>query len=112
MNTQKLINMTEDYIEQHLSEKVTLEMLANHLHISKYYYHHLFAQNSDESLYKFITRIKMERSAIYMIVCQDISITQIAYQYGYSDSSSFSKAFKRHFKMSPQAYRKARKDKQ
>jgi hypothetical protein len=47
-----------------------------------------------------------------MIVSRDISITQIAYQYGYSNSSSFSKAFKRHFNMSPQEYRKARKDKQ
>ena len=112
MNTQKLINMTEDYIEQHLSEKITLEKLASHLNISKYYYHHLFSQNSDETLIKFITRIKMERSAIYMIVRSDISITQIAYQYGYSNSSSFSKAFKRHFNMSPQEYRKARKDKQ
>jgi AraC family of transcriptional regulator, multidrug resistance transcriptional activator len=97
MNVQRLINETEDYIEQHLSEKITLEKLARHLNISKYYYHHLFSQNSDETLTKFITRIKMERSAIYMIVCRDISITQIAYHYGYSDSSSFSKAFKRHY---------------
>jgi AraC family of transcriptional regulator, multidrug resistance transcriptional activator len=112
MNVQRLINETEDYIEQHLSEKITLEKLACHLNISKYYYHHLFSQNSDETLTKFITRIKMERSAIYMIVCRDMSITQIAYHYGYSDSSSFSKAFKRHYKISPQDFRKARKDKQ
>jgi AraC-like DNA-binding protein len=54
----------------------------------------------------------MERSAIYMMVCQDVSITQISYQYGYSNPSSFSKAFKKHYKISPQEYRKARKDKQ
>ena len=112
MNVHRLINVTEDYIEQHLSEKITLEKLASHLNISKYYYHHLFSQNSNETLTKFITRIKMERSAIFMIVCKNISITQIAYQYGYSDSSSYSKAFKRHFKISPQEYRKARNDKQ
>jgi hypothetical protein len=35
MNVQRLINETEDYIEQHLSEKITLEMLANHLNISQ-----------------------------------------------------------------------------
>jgi AraC-like DNA-binding protein len=112
MNLEKLINETEDYIENHLSEKITLEKLASYFNISKYYYHHLFSQNSKETLSKFINRIKMERSAIFMMVCQDVSITQISYQYGYSNPSSFSKAFKKHYKISPQEYRKARKDKQ
>ncbi len=112
MNLSRLINETEDYIENHLSEKITLEILANHFNISKYYYHHLFSNESKETIAQFIDRIKMERSAIYMTICKEVNLTQIALQYGYSDLSSFSKSFKRHFKMSPNEYRKARKDKQ
>ncbi len=106
-----LINKTEDYIENNLTEKITLDMVAKHLNISKYYYHHIFSQNSNETIKEFITRIKMERSAIYLVVDESISITEIALKYGYNDSSSYNKAFKKFFKINPTQYRKARKDK-
>ena len=107
----KLINKTEDYIEDNLAEKITLDMLANHLHISKYYYHHIFSEHRNETIKDFITRIKMERSAIYLVVKQEISITDIALMYGYNDSSSYNKAFKKFFGVNPTQYRKARNDK-
>lgn len=110
INYLKLINQTEDYIERNLSEKITLDTLAKHLNISKYYYHHLYSKNSTETLKQFITRIKMERSAIYLTKNKNISITEVALNYGYSDASSYNKAFKKHFKETPLQFRKARKD--
>lgn len=104
-----LINKTEDYIEDNLTEKITLDMLAKHLNISKYYYHHIFSKNSSETLKEFITRIKMERSAIYLVVNKSVSITDIALKYGYSDSSSYNKAFKKFFGVNPTQYRKSKK---
>jgi len=108
----RIINKTEDYIEEHLSECITIEALSRHLNISKYYYHRIFTNNNNETIKEFITRIKMERSAIYLVVNQSISITDIALQYGYSDSSAYNKAFKKFFGISPTEYRKARNDKQ
>ena len=108
----KLINKTEDYIEENLTEKITLDMLAKYLNISKYYYHHIFSKNSNETIKEFITRVKMERSAIYLVVNKSISITNIALKYGYNDSSSYNKAFKKFFGVNPTQYRKARIDKQ
>lgn len=112
INYKKLINKTEDYIENNLTEKINLDMLANHLNISKYYYHHIFSESRNETIKEFITRVKMERSAIYLVVNHSISITDIALKYGYSDSSSYNKAFKKFFGVSPTQYRKARNDKQ
>jgi len=109
---EKLINKTEDYIEAHLTEKITLDNLANHLNISKYYYHHLYSDHSKETIKEFITRVKMERSAIYLVVNQDVAITEIALKYGYSDASAYNKAFKKFFGVNPTQYKKARKDKQ
>jgi AraC family of transcriptional regulator, multidrug resistance transcriptional activator len=111
INYEKLINKTEDFIEDHLSEKITLDMLAQNLNISKYYYHHIFSANSNETIKEFTTRIKMERSAIYLVVNQSITITDIAFKYGYSDSSSYNKTFKKFFGINPTQYRKARNDK-
>lgn len=52
----------------------------------------------------------MERSAIYLTINENISITEVALNYGYSDASSYNKAFKKHFKKTPLQFRKARKD--
>jgi AraC-like DNA-binding protein len=49
---------------------------------------------------------------MYLIVNHSISITDIALKYGYSDSSSYNKAFKKFFGVNPTGYRKARNDKQ
>ena len=101
-----IINKTENYIEDHLSEKITLTDITNELGISKYHFHRIFRKQSQEPLNKFITRIKMERSAIYLSVNSSISITEIAYRYGYSESSTYNRAFKKHFGISPLKFRK------
>lgn len=107
----RLVNKTEDYIESHLSEKISLEDLANNANMSKYHFHRLFRKYSDETVKQFVTRIKVERSGIFLAVRNDLSITDIALQYGYNDASTFNKAFKKYIGMSPLEYRKARNDK-
>ncbi|MCR3921585.1 MAG: helix-turn-helix domain-containing protein [Firmicutes bacterium] len=54
----------------------------------------LFSKYSSETLKQFITRIKMERSAIFLAINSEISVTEIAFKYGYNSSSSYNKAFK------------------
>lgn len=109
---ERLINKIEDYIEKNIDEKINLDMIAKYLNISKYYLHHIFSKNSRETIKEFITRIKMERSAIYLVVNNSISITEIAQKYGYNDSSSYNKTFKKFFGINPTQYRKARNNKQ
>ena len=105
----RLINKTEDYIDVHLDERITLDDVSKHANISKYHFHRIFNQNSSETLNQFITRIKMERSAVFLTIRIDLSIAEIALRYGYSESSSFNRAFKKHFSVTPLKYRKARK---
>lgn len=104
----RVLNQAEDYIESHLSETITLEDLANNAAISSYHFHRLFKSHSTETVKKFITRIKMERSAIFLVSRDDLSMTEIAFNYGYSEASSFNRAFKKFHGMSPSEYRKAR----
>ena len=101
-----LINKAEDYIENHLSEKITLSDIAYNLGISEYHFHRIYRKNGVETLNQFITRIKMERSAIYLVVNKKITITEIAFRYGYNDSSSYNRAFRKHFGLSPTRFRK------
>lgn len=109
-NVRFLINKSEDYINNHLGENITLDDLSRHIGISKYHFHRLFRESNDETIKQFILRVKMERSAIYLLIRNDITITEVAQRYGYSDSSSYTKAFKKIHGVSPTTYRKARKD--
>lgn len=105
MNYTKLINKTEDYIEAHLSEKISLKELAKNVYLSEFHFHRIFKEHSKETLKQFITRIKMERSGIYLVVNPKITVTEIAYRYGYSDVSAYNRAFKNHFGTTPTLFR-------
>lgn len=102
----RLINKTEDYIERHLKEPISLKDLADHAHLSEFHFHRLFKQYSTETVNQFVTRFKIERAAIFLCTSPNTSITTIAMEYGYSEASSFSRTFKRHFGISPLNYRK------
>lgn len=104
---QRMINQTEDYIEEHLKDKITLDDVSEYVGMSSYHFHRIFSKYSSETLNEFIIRFKLERAAIFMIYNKGIFITEIAYKYGYSESSSFSRSFKKYFKLSPSEYRKA-----
>lgn len=105
-NYKRLINKTEDYIEINLDKRITLSDVANNVNFSEYHFHRLFSKYSNETLKQFITRIKMERSAIYLAINSETSITEIAFKYGYNSSSSYNKAFKKRYGISPTKFRK------
>lgn len=102
----RLINKTEDYIEQNLKRPIFLSDLAKNAHLSEFHFHRIFKKYSTETVNEFVLRVKLERAAIFLCVNPHISITTIALDYGYSDSSSFSRSFKKHFGISPLRYRK------
>lgn len=108
----RLINKSEDYIEEHLSEAISLSDLAKHANFSEFHFHRLFKEYSTETLKSFITRMKLERAALFLSINQSISLTDVSLNYGYTEGSSFSRAFKNYFGISPSEYRiRARNDK-
>ncbi|MBS3987357.1 MAG: helix-turn-helix transcriptional regulator [Erysipelothrix sp.] len=106
MITAQFNHLIEDCIEDNLGKRITLVSIAQQCHISPYYLHRCFSAFHHETFAQYVTRIKMERA--YMIIRTNplISLTDVALTYGYSDLSSFSKAFKRIHKLSPNQARK------
>lgn len=102
----RLINKSEDYIEQHLSEPISLSDLARNSNFSEFHFHRIFKKYSKETSKNFITRFKLERAAIFISINHSIPITEVAFNYGYNDVSSFSRAFKQYFGSNPSSYRK------
>ena len=65
----------------------------------------MFKEDTDEALYQFMKRVRLERSAWRLKVEKDKSVAEIGIDYGYS-SSNFATAFKKHLNISPVDFRK------
>ncbi|WP_314065949.1 AraC family transcriptional regulator [uncultured Vagococcus sp.] len=102
----RLINKTEDFVERHLKDPIALCDLARHAHLSDFHFHRLFKTYTSETVNEFVTRFKLERAAIFLCLNPHLSVTAIAMEYGYNDSSSFSRSFKKQFGVSPLKFRK------
>lgn len=100
-----VINKAITYIFDHLDEEITVEDVARHCCYSKYHLMRMFKENTDEALYQFIKRVRLERSAWRLKVEKDKSISEIGVDYGYS-SSNFATAFKKHLNVTPAYFRK------
>lgn len=105
MITREVINQAIDYILQHTEEELTLDEVAEHCHFSKFYFSRLFKEQTGESVYAYIRRIKLEQSAFRLKVEKERRITEISADYGYS-SSNYSSAFRQHYCMAPVEFRR------
>lgn len=91
------------YIEDHLDEDLSLETLAKEFHVSKYHIAHVFKEKLGISIHQYITqkRLALCREAIL----EKTSITEAYQAFGFGDYSSFYRAFKKEYGISPKDYR-------
>jgi len=99
------INRVIDYIENHIADNITLDELAEVANFSKYHFHRIFSTFTGETLFQFIQRIRLERAANMLHTYSGKSITEIAYECGFINPSSFAKSFKKQFGYSASAWR-------
>jgi AraC family transcriptional regulator len=99
------INRVIDYIEKHIDEELSLETLANVANFSRFHFHRIFRSMVGETLNNFIQRIRVEKAAMKLIAHPKKSITDIAFECGFSGSAAFSRVFRDTFKMSPSQWR-------
>lgn len=100
------INKALDYIETNIEKQFSLEELAGVANFSKFHFHRIFHSIIGETPFQFILRVRLEKAAALINTNPYESITQIAFQCGFSDISIFSRNFKAYFKRSATQYRK------
>lgn len=93
-----------EYILLHIWENITLKEVAAYCNMSVSRFSDLFKEETGESVYAFIKRLKMEQSALCMKMEAQKTITDIGENYGYS-ASNYSSAFRQYHKKSPSEYR-------
>jgi len=100
-----VISNVIDFIEEHLTDDLHLEKIANSACYSKYHLHRMFADIVGCTIHQYIQRRRLTEAA-RQLVYTDKSIIDIAFIAGYESQQSFTLAFKRLYKECPQEYRK------
>lgn len=88
-----------DYIGEHYNEELSLDILANEFFVSKYHLSHEFSKATGTGVYRYIL-LKRLISARELLL-QGVQAGQVAALCGFKDYTSFFKAFKAEYGISP-----------
>ena len=94
------------YIDDHYSEGVSLEEVAEATGISRYYVSHLFKELMSTTFVGYVNELRLNRAAM-LLLTTDRPIIEIASMSGFNNLSNFNRAFKMHFDKTPSVYRKS-----
>ncbi|MAU70792.1 MAG: hypothetical protein CML04_01740 [Pseudozobellia sp.] len=86
-------------------EKLKIKEMANHFFISENYFGEYFLANTGINLKKYILNYKIQ-SARNRLVYSELTLSQIAFELGFTDLSHFNKTYKKICGISPSEERK------
>lgn len=92
------------FLNEHFKEAVNIEKVEEVSHYSYRNINRIFQALHHETIGKFIKRMRLEKAAQYLKYSNE-TITDIAFEVGFEDIASFSKAFKKKYACTPSAFR-------
>lgn len=105
INPPKYIGKVEEYINNNLSQKISLDDISQYVNLNKYYISHEFKKYLNVTIQEYIINMRISK-AKFLLLNTTYSIDQIADQCGITAASHFIKLFKEREKMTPTEFRK------
>lgn len=96
-----------NFISQNINRDLSIDEIAKSASFSTFHFHRIFRAAVGETVAGFTRRLRLELAANKLLK-QTNDITQIAIECGFSSSQNFSKAFKKHFGITPSEYQKSK----
>lgn len=93
-----------EYVKGNYARKITLDDIARHVFLSRSYLSSIFKEETGDSLFTYINRVRVEKSKLFLLD-NTISLVDIASLCGFEDQSYFTKVFKKATGVSPKRYR-------
>ena len=94
------------YIEEHLAEQIPLKTLARLVRLSPYYFCRAFKQSFGMPPHRYHNARRIELAKM-LLGERTPSVTEIGLRLGFSDTSSFSTAFRKAIGLTPTAYHRS-----
>lgn len=93
-----------EYMKQHLSETIGIPEIADEVGISSSLASQIFKQETGETIYNYLTRLRLER-ADELLLKTEYKISDIAVMVGYQHENSFIRSFRKFKNITPGKYR-------
>jgi len=93
----------QQFVVSHVTEKMTLEDMANHLNLNSSYFSRLFKKETNQNFIEYVNMVKLQK-AKELLQQSSKSVEEISDYLGYANKSYFIKLFKREMGMRPSEY--------
>ncbi len=90
------------YINNHLSEELSVEFLAGKCYLSRYYFMRRFKESTGYTVHNYICQKRLTAAAEKLE--EGMGVTEAAMSVGFSEYSSFLRSFKKLYKLTPSEY--------
>lgn len=105
------INLALNYIDANLDSDLSLDLVSRVAFYSSFHFHRIFKAVLGETLNAYINRRRVEKTASILMHNKGVSISELSRQYGFNSHSSFTRAFKNYYGLSPSEFRNRMPDK-
>lgn len=102
--TEVLIGRVQSYIDAHPSEDLSLDRLADAVHLSKYHFARRFKAETGRPPWTYVQEARVERAKT-LLATTDGSLTEVALRAGFCDQSHLTRTFKQFEDTTPGAWR-------
>lgn len=106
-----VIRKMKQYIAEHYTEEITLNTLAQVLHLNPSYLSRLIRRVTGQTFSDVLWSYRIER-AKRKLLADDVRMSEVAYNTGFKDAAHFSHLFKKMVGVSPKEYRSSRMSKE
>ena len=106
VNKKNIVEQMIDYFEDHYSEKISLDQIAENMYLSPFYISKIFKSETGDTPIRHLINIRLEKARERLAGGYAGSIQEVAASVGYDDAYHFSKLFKKRYGISPSQARK------
>lgn len=108
-NIRRELVIVQNYIHEHYSQELSVELLASIVFLSPDYLSRLFKKATGKSLYQYIRQFRMEKAS-ELLRNTTKKVIDIGIEIGYPNYSYFCQSFREYFGKSPDKYRQEGKN--
>lgn len=102
--TWSVLDRAITYMKGKYHEELSLEDVADHVHLNPYYFSKIFKKQTGETFIDYLTKLRIEKAKEFMQDSQ-LSMKEVCYLVGYNDPNYFSRVFKKVTGLTPSEYR-------
>jgi AraC-like DNA-binding protein len=105
MDYSRCVQNSIAYIEQHLSDELSLDGLARQAGFSKYHFLRIFERQTGSGLWEYIQNRRIAKAA-RLLLMTELPIIEVGLFYQFDSQEAFTRAFKNVYALPPGKYRK------